>query len=255
MNQIKYSLLFIFFVILFTSCHSPVTIQRKMYGMRAELFYELTTPVYSENIENTVYLDSIDYSAMLPYSVVKKKSVVPVPLIIFNLVTEKFEVSLGNGSLIQPYHEFLTDALLAQCNRSSCFNLKEKEDAVLPDSAMILEIKVNKNETNIKLASKDGAFINPFIEELLQGFSFWNVNDPVCRLEITARLLQQGNCLWEKTYALTQTLSCHHYIEDPDRAYETCINDMTECLSYTTKSIVENISQNLHLLMLYKQAQ
>jgi hypothetical protein len=34
---------------------------------------------------------------MLPYTIVKKKGGVVIPLLIYNLVRETFEVSLGNG--------------------------------------------------------------------------------------------------------------------------------------------------------------
>jgi hypothetical protein len=43
-----------------------------MMDIRSELFYELTTPVYLD-ANDTVYLKPIDYSAILPFSAVKKK--------------------------------------------------------------------------------------------------------------------------------------------------------------------------------------
>ena len=68
--------------------------------------------------------------------------------------------------------------------------------------------------------------------------------------------MQKEKCLWEKTYSVTQDLPYKRKgIEDSFYSYETCIENMTECLSYTTKEVVENISQNLHLLMLNKQSQ
>jgi len=253
MNRIKWILVCVIPVILFTACQSRKVIQHQMLTMRSEPFYELTTPVYPEDYVDTIYLNPIDYSAMLPYTTVKRKGGLVIPLLIFNLVKDKFEVTLGEGSLIQPYRDFLRDALLAQCNRSSCFHLKVSNNA-LPDSALILEIKVNKNITTARLVSNTGAFLNPFVEGYFTNFLNWNINQPFSEIEISARLMQQGKCLWEKTYAVAQDLSPRRQgIEQDMVAYESCIDAMTENLSYATKGIVENISQNLHLLLLLNQ--
>jgi len=228
-----------------------------MQGIRSELFYELTTPVYPGDYYNTVYLNPIDYSAILPYTTVKRTGGKVIPLLFYNYFQDKYDVTLGENSLVQPYYEFLTDALLAQCNRSSCFNLKVKDNAtILPDSAFILEVKINKNITTAKMMDKNVVWFIPNEGgDVIFGYSKWEVNRPVSSLEISARLMQHGNCLWEKTYAVDQDLSYQRRgIEAPARAYQTCIDDMAECLSYTTKGIVENISQNIHLLMLREQA-
>ncbi|GHV29953.1 hypothetical protein FACS1894177_01700 [Bacteroidia bacterium] len=60
-----------------------------MLGMRSELFYELTTPVYSENKNDTIYLNPIDYSVILPFTIVRKKGRKFIPLLLFNLLQTK----------------------------------------------------------------------------------------------------------------------------------------------------------------------
>ena len=251
-DKTAWILLFIFPVIFLTACQTGNSIQRQMQGIQSELFYELTTPVYLENIGKTIYLDTIDDSATPPYTTVKRKGGVIIPLLFFNFGKDNYEVTLGEKSLIQPYSDFLADALLAECNRSSCFNLKVKNGDLLPDSALILEIKVNKNITTSKMISSGGVFLFPMNGVFSIDFSNWEVKPSVSWVDISARLMQEGNCLWEKTYSDTQDLYGRKGIEKSEKAYETCIDDMTECLSYTTKGIVENISQNLHLLMLQK---
>ena len=259
MKPINYFLLFIFPVICLTACVSGQSVQRQMQGIKSELFYELTTPVYLDNIDNTIFLAPIEESPIIPYTIVKRKGTIVLPFLLYNLVQNKYEITLGDGSLIQLYHEFLMDALLAECNRSSCFDLRVKDSASLPDSALILEIKVNKNVTTAKIVSKDVAFIHPLDILLGEGYFLssstltWNVNQPVSRLEIYARLMQGEKCLWEKTTTAVRDFPYKRKeIENPIRAYETCVDHMTECLSYTTKDIVEIISQNLHLLLLPK---
>jgi len=254
MNQIKRLLISIFPILLFTSCMSTNSIQSQMQGVQSELFYFLTTPVYPGNTDKTIYLSPIVDTVSIPYTTVKRKGRTIIPLILYNSEKDKYEVSLGESSLIQPYNEFLMDALSAQCNRSSCFNLRLLDDIILPDSALILEIKVNKNITTAKMIYKDVGYLIPLSDTSFSfGYTNWEVNQPVSWLIISARLMQQGNCLWEKTYSTTSDLPYHHRgIEKPIMAYEICIDDMTECLSNTTKEIVDNISQNLHEIMLTK---
>ena len=255
MNRINGILLLFFSLILFTACQTGKSIQLQMQGIQSELFYELTTPVYSESVDNTIYLNSIENSAIIPYTAVKRKGGKVIPLIFYNLIQNNYEVTLGDGSLVQPYHDFLMDALLTQCNRSSCFNLRMRDDAALSDSTLILEVKVNKNSTTADMIHKDVGFFIPISADFIFGFSNWDVNQSVSWLEISARLMQQEKCLWEKTYTATRDLSYKKTgIENPNYAYEYCIDHMTECLSNTTKEIVESIGQNLHLLMLQKQA-
>jgi len=76
--KIKQALFFIFLAAIFSACQSSSSIQRKMLGMRSELFYELTTPVYLD-ASDTIYLKPIDYSAILPYTTVKKKGGLVIP--------------------------------------------------------------------------------------------------------------------------------------------------------------------------------
>jgi len=244
----------LFAVIIFSACKSWKTIQRQMMDIHSELFYELTTPVYYD-ARDTIYLNPIDYSAMLPYSAVRNKGRKNLTLLVYNYTKSKFEVTLGEGSLVQPYRDFLTDALSAQCNRSSCFNLKVKNDNVaLPDSALILEVKINKNVTTVIIKNTDGAFLNPLCDGYFQGFYSWEADKPVSWLEITVRLMQQEKCIHEKIYTVTQEFPYDRQgIKDDMEAYQTCIDNMTECLSLTTKEIVENICQDLHLIMLQKK--
>ena len=151
MKRIRRILFFIFPAILLSSCITSKSVQREMLEIQSELFYELTTPVYSENIGKMIYLNPIGYSAILPFTTVKGKGGMVIPLIIYNLSQRKYEVTLGEASLIQPYRNFLMDALLAQCNRSSCFDLAVNDGNItLHDSALILDVKINENATTTK---------------------------------------------------------------------------------------------------------
>jgi len=254
MNRIKWIVIFIFPVVLFSACQTSKSIQQAMLYIQSEPDYELTTPVYSDSIYSTIYLNPIEYSAMLPYTTVRKTGIKIIPLLFFNLIQNRYEVSLGENSLIQPYYDFLMDALLAECNRSSCFNLMESNNVVLPDSALTLEIKVNNNKTTAKMIRNGRLLFLPFIEDYSLDLSDWGINSPVSRLEISVRLMQQEICLWEKTYAVQQKLpSKKQKIEEPLTAFRVCSDLLTECLSYTTKGVVENICQDLHQLTLLKQ--
>jgi len=93
MKQIKWIIILIFPVILCTSCLTGKSIQRQMAGIQSELFYELTTPVYSGNIDNTIYLDTIEDFSSFPNTTVKRKGGVIIPLLFFNFEKDSYEVT------------------------------------------------------------------------------------------------------------------------------------------------------------------
>jgi hypothetical protein len=227
-----------------------------MLNFHSELYYDLTTPVYYDSVRTTVYLNPVNSSSMLPYPVVKRTGGAVVPLLLFNYIQDRYTVSLGEVSFIQPYYEFLTDALTAQSNRSACFNLVVmNEGDVLSDSAFILEVEVNKNVTNTRMVSTSYLVFIPTFEDHSFSDTNWEIKQPVSHLVISVRLMQQGKSLWEKTYDVMQDLPyTRRGIKQSSTAYQACIDHLTECLSYATKEIAENISRDLHLLILAKQA-
>jgi hypothetical protein len=252
MKIIKLFFCFVFFAVFFNACQSSKSIQRKIQDLRCELFYELTTPEYLGEIDKTVYLNFIDYSNIDYYTTVEKKGTLVIPLLLFNYSREKFNIMLGEHSLIQPYREFLADALFVECNRSSCFNLKESIAGVLPDSLFTLDVKVEQNQTNTRINVSNSLIIIPLWGET---FSFapssYQINPAISNLEISVRLMQRKVCLWEKTYVTNMELPySKQKIDNSLSVWGVCLNTLTECLSLTTKKIVEDISQDLHMIML-----
>jgi hypothetical protein len=122
--------------------------QREIQTVRSNLYYELTTPEYLEEIAGTVYLNFIDYSNIDYYTTVKKAGTIIVPLFFFNYSWEKFNVTLGESSLTQTYREFLTEALLSESNSSACFNLRDNAADTAPESAYMLDVKILHNRTS-----------------------------------------------------------------------------------------------------------
>lgn len=59
---------------LFCSCRSSRSMLREIQALKSSLYYELTSPIYQEKADQTVYLDFIDYSNMDYYTSVKRKS-------------------------------------------------------------------------------------------------------------------------------------------------------------------------------------
>jgi hypothetical protein len=239
-------------VLFFSSCTTSKTLQRQMRSLQSDLYYELTTPEYEGRITDTVYLNFIDYSNMDYYTTVKKKGTLIIPLIFFNYTQEKFDVILGEGSLAQTYREFLTEALLAECNSSTSLYLTDNAADIAPDSAYVLNVKIlhNRTASAMKLSSKLIFLYFGQGGDFTFGFSNNNIMPAITDLEFHVSLMQEKNCLFEKTYPAYQkwiyvgggpgnTLSLN----------EDCLNNMTECLSVATKSIVEEISRELHLLM------
>jgi hypothetical protein len=254
MKKGKSILIFALSGILFYSCQSSKRVQREMQNFRSELDYELTTPEYLGEIEKTVYLNPIDNSNMQYYTVVTDKSVLVLPFILYNYWHKKFYTTLGEGSLTQPYRYFLRDALLAECNRSSCFNLEDGDAVTIPKSAYTLDVKIihNKTQSGIK---ETNSFL--FIPSYDMTFSFIHAGYQVLpvssELEIAVRLLQGNTCLFEKTYSAKQEQKVRDGTWDNSLAAENgCVENMTFCLATATKGIIEDISRSIHLILLVK---
>lgn len=245
----KHCLLYLALALLLCSCRSSRSMQKEMNELRSNLFYELTSPEYLGPVKDTVYLDFIDYSNMDYYTTIKKSGGFAVPLLLFNFEKNKFRTRLGEHSLSLLYREFLTDALLTECNSSTCFLLADNKDNRVPaDSVYRLEVKVNQNETTGGVVLKESGFI---------WFEGEYVSLPNCRyrpaqteLSVAVRLSFHGDCLLDKAYHIRYKHP-HTSPQYPDsyEANQACLNNMAECLSHATKEIVENISQELHLLM------
>lgn len=228
--------------------------QKEIGAIQAGLYYELTSSVYREGINKDVYLNFIDYSNMDYYTSVKKKGVVVIPLLVFNYSKQTYRVALGENSLEQNYREFLTDALLAECNSSTCFNLIDNSEGTASDSALVLDVKITHNKTFSKIKLTDSAFIG--FNMLLGGgddFDYYSSNkvEPaVTQLKLMVELKQKGRVLHKKEYEVTQ--SCNFAgggYGESFHANEACVRNMATSLSLATKEIVEEISKELHLLL------
>jgi hypothetical protein len=227
--------------------------QREIQSVRSNLYYELTTPEYLGEIADTIYLNFIDYSNIDYYTTVKRAGTLIVPLFIANYSWEKFNVTLGEGSLTQTYCEFLTEALLAESNSSTCFNLKDNATDMAPDSAYRLDVKILHNHTSSAIELNNTLIFMCLgsYSSFMFNFENYAVIPAVTDLRINVRLTKGKDCLLEKNYLV-------HYkpnyggrkSKNSFLANEVCINHMTESLSVATKKIVENITEELHELML-----
>jgi hypothetical protein len=228
--------------------------QREIQTFRSDLYYELTTPEYLGEINNTVYLNFIEYSNIDYHTTVNKKGMWIVPLLFFNYHWEKFDVVLGESSLTQTYREFLTEALLTECNSSTCFNLENiHTDRVRKrEPAYILDVKIVHNRTVSAIKLSNTVIFFPLeFSYLDMAFSNSQLQPAVSDLYISVCLTQGENCLLEKRYPIHQKLSyTGKKLKSSSLVSEACLNTMTECLSVATKKVVEDISSELHLFML-----
>lgn len=236
---------------IFCSCRSSRSMQRELNEMRAELYYELTSPEYIGEVKKTVYLDFIDYSGTDYYSSIRRKGGFFVPLLVFNYQKDRFQTQLGEHSLNYLYREFLTEALLTECNSSTCFRLIDnKKPQALPDSTYRLEVKVRENKTHAGVNLTETSFI--WFDDFME-FPGAHLRPAQTTLSISVRLTQQQDCLLDKTYRIErkQPRRKRSY-PDSYAANKACLDDMAESLSLATKNLVEEISQELHLILLQK---
>ena len=250
MDMKTHHLLFILIALpLFCSCRSSRSMLKEIQTLKSSLYYELTSPICREKTNQAVYLDFIDYSNMDYYTSVKRKKSVYIPLLLYNYEGELFHLRLGEFSLTRLYREFLTEALLAECNSSTCCHLIDNQEGkMIPDSACRLEVKIRKNETcaRIKLNQSSVLWFEGEMLEVVNN----RIRPAVSSLTVSIRLTQKEDCLLDKTY-LTEyrhTKKTQKF-EDSLSANAACLDDMAECLSIATKEIVEEISRDIHLIL------
>ncbi|MCD7901888.1 MAG: hypothetical protein LUH22_19160 [Bacteroides sp.] len=251
-NSCKIWLLFISFIILLNSCTSSKAIQKDIQTLRTDLFYELTSPEYQGEAIHDVYLNFIKYSNLNYYTTVKKKSTIFIPLILYNFSAQTFEITLGEASLTQNYREFLAEAFLAECNRSTCFNLYNNESGNAPDSAFILNVAILQNQTTTKVKLQESAipWFGEDMEEELLSFTNNKTRPAITELKIQVQLSKNKKILHNKIYSIKrEQATLYRNPEDNFQMNDTSLQTMAEGLSMATKQIVEEISQELHLLL------
>lgn len=223
--------------------------QSQLRNIRTYLDYELTSPIHEENPDKTVYLNHIDKSNMEYFTTVKSSGTLVLPFIFFNYLHEKFHVVLGENTLTQLYKEFLTDALLAECNRSACFNLETGNDTSIAD-VYLLDVNIIHNQTQSEIKEISTLFFLPINGDAMDfQHVYYKVLTSSSDLKIAVSLKKNGQVLWEKDYVAYESLKDKPSRDDFFLACEACANNMTECLSFATKQIVTEISRDLNLIL------
>ena len=230
-------------LLFFSSCQSGKLIQQNIRTLQADLDYDLTSSVYLKEISKFVFLDSIDSSFMPTSTTVKRKGGFVVPLILYNYQKDRFRVTLGEESLSQPYKEFLSDALLAECNRSSCFNLEKEKN-----SDYTLKIQILDNETSAYIHDSKNYIFIPSESELYLDWNNLKVKNIKTNLSVSVCFSKNEKVLFERIFSTQFKLSERKAYEE--NLHEICLSEMSECLSFATKQIVEEIVPHLHLAML-----
>jgi hypothetical protein len=218
-----------------------------MQMLKSELYYELSTPIGPEKINETVYLNFIENSNLDYTTSVKKGGKLFLPFLLYYYTRDRFDIKLGERSLIQTYREFLTDALLVECNRSTCFILRENNGRI-PKESYTLAVRIDQNNTSATLEFNNSYLILPLPHSTFDfDFTNYKIKKTNSDLKITVCLAQQGKQLLEKTYFVSQKIENSNNLHD--NPYVNCMDKMVECLSACTKEIVEEISRDLNFVM------
>lgn len=250
----KLDLLVLFFILVLSySCTSTKVMTREIQGITTGLGYELTSAEYKGEILCNVYLNSLDGAGLIPRTTIEKAGRTVVPLLIVNYMGEKFKAQLGESSLNSPYRKFLTEALLAECNSSSSFNLYEKPEKAGTDTEFLLDIKVNRCQTSslIKLNSTAILWVDIFSGDSDFATILNNSIKPaITELDFDVNLSRDGESIYHKSYSLKHNQIYHHSsTSDTYSANQACLDNMAEGLSLATKEIVEQIVTNLSLVI------
>ncbi|MCD8167700.1 MAG: hypothetical protein LUE93_17375 [Bacteroides sp.] len=230
--------------------------QKEIREYRSNLFYELSTPLYPDTALTRVHLKFIDYSNMDYYTGVQKKGTTILPLLLYMYDKHRFKNKLGEDSLYPTYREFLTEALLTECNSSTCLHLVEEEQ--LPPSepsAYTMEVKIINNQTHAITTTGSHSVI--WLEwEHLTFEKHW-LKQVETDLSIRITIARGEETLHDKVYSRkwVQPLYDRNY-PDSQELNRVCIEYMAESLSRCTKELVEDIATELHLLftgLMYKE--
>ncbi|WP_321424257.1 hypothetical protein [uncultured Bacteroides sp.] len=248
------SILVLTVFVFLSSCTSSKLLQKEIRTIRGDLFYELTTPVYSDSIKHDVYLNFIDYSNIDYETSVKRRSALIIPLILVNYVGESFNVTLGEGSLNMNFREFLTQALTTECNNSTCFNLLERGDSVSEKGKYILNVKITHCRTSSRIKLNTTSVLW-FDDNMVYGGDYAEFNNDKVRpaytdLDLDVTLSLDGKIIHHKSYTTTYKQACGRHSIEMQARTEVCLNTMTKCLSFATKNIVEDVAKDLHLVLL-----
>ena len=247
--------LFIFACCL-SSCRSSKSMQADFRQLETSLFYELTTPEYKGTKNTKVYLDRIDKSKMPVFTKVKKDGSLFLPLLFVNYSSQDYAITMGESCLKENYCKFLTDALLAECNSSSCFYLTDSMHEMYGDSDYVLKIEIVQNETTSQVKIEQG---NYYVyggndEDSYYGeYSNRAAKKATTNLSFWVRLFKGNNCLTTNIYNVNKSFKCKDCsFEQTIDANQASLDNMAECLSLATKEMVEQISNEINLFLVVR---
>ncbi|MCD8261222.1 MAG: hypothetical protein LUD15_06845 [Bacteroides sp.] len=252
----KQSLLICAAGIVLSSCLSGKAIQKEIREYRSNLFYELSTPLYPDTALTRVHLKFIDCSNMDYYTGVREKGTIILLLLLYMYDKHRFKSRLGEASVYPTYREFLTEALLTECNSSTCLHLVEEGQTPPSDpSAYTMEVKIINNQTYAITTTGSHSVI--WFEWEYLTFEKHRLKQVETDLSIRITIARGEETLHDKVYSRKwmQSLYDRNY-PDRQKLNRICVEYMAEPLSRCTKELVEDIATELHLLFtgfMYKE--
>lgn len=232
------------------SCRSVSNIQNDLQSIRSELYYELESPVYKGDNDKSILLYPIDDSKMELLTSVKRTKRFVLPLLVYNLYSEKYEVNLGESTFSNSYTEFLTEALLIECNNSSSFHLVTRSEDldISPDYKLYIEIQQNTTTAELKL-NESHLFLP--VDEYYYNFPSYSVPKVSSQLLVNLRLTDEDRIVYEHNFPIN--INNQFKKDSYEELYlvnEKCVEKMTESLSESTQQLVEDICSALSLFIL-----
>lgn len=242
------------FILLVCSCTSNKLMTKEIRSMRTSLGYELTSQEYQGNIYADIYLDNLNGAGLIPQTNIKRKGTTVVPLILVNYVGEKFCATLGETSLESSYRQFLTDALLAECNSSACFNLYENTGKIKTSPAYTLDIEIKRCLTTSEIKLNNTSFL--WVDIFTGGGDMQTIFNSKVRpatteLAFTITLKKDGIQMHTKEFTVKHEQRCNpHGLGDSYMANQACLDNMAEGLSQATRQIVEEIAKDISIVII-----
>ncbi|WP_370479049.1 hypothetical protein [Tamlana flava] len=190
------------------------------------------------NRDKVVYFELFDSIPLNNYTPFNKKGWGAIPLVAFNLFWQNYEVVMGQDMAFPNYHQFFSESIITESQRTGCFTLKEKQSE---HDTYILKLMIDKCETKSKLTSTFGFMVGGYTASSGDGHTGKPSNT---ELIVNAELLQNGVTIFEKEYNLIHHQPFLSKTYQAPNARNTDIDlkhNMVESLSFATKNIIENI--------------
>jgi hypothetical protein len=233
-----------------TSCNSARQLTRGMCASRTSLYYTSTTKPY-DGVRMPVVLKDVSASNMDVHSVVKHRSTLVVPLLLYNYTRVGYDVRFGEQSLDTGYRPFFIDALRAESDYSGNYRLLDQAPDIPLDSLYILEIKFDSITTGGRMNFNDHCMLLTLQDDLWYSGvlenRYYKLRDLKSQITAHAILCRGTRCVLRRDYNIVIPAEKAKCYDDNSNLCNEVTHAMARQLGAATCELVSTIVQDVSL--------